>query len=399
MRTAGIVAEYNPLHNGHVHHIEACREACKADYIIAVMSGDFVQRGEPAVTDKFTRAQWALSAGVDVVLELPTAYAVGSAERFSQGAVAVLAGTGVLNALCFGSEVESVPQLTEAAALLDDAPIQYQAALRQHLALGKSYPRARFDALQACGAPAEVLRVLQSPNAVLGMEYIRALRRFAPEAAAVPIPRIGEHDADNSSGFQSAAAIREALLSGVSALELDLPPCTAAAFAFSNTPPVTLQDAEQLILYALRRMDGVALRALPDVQEGFENVILRAARQCGTLDELLTVLKSKRYTMARCKRILIAALLGIEQPLLEAAKPEDAAYLRVLAFKTSARPLLAAIQKRRTLPMLLRAADIKALTAPARALVELDVRAHDIYNLISKKRAPRDFSAPPVTME
>lgn len=398
MHVSGIVAEYNPLHNGHVHHIEACRESCGSDYIIAVMSGDFVQRGEPAVIDKFTRAEWALMAGIDLVLELPCAYAVAGAERFARGAVSILAGTGVLDTLCFGSEIASAQDIEAAACLLHNEPEQYQSALKEHLALGKSYPRARFDALQACGAPAQLLRILRSPNAVLGMEYIRALQEFAPQAQAVPVMRKGAHDAYNQEGYQSASAIREALLRGESSLTLDMPAYSAASFAFSGAHTVTLEDAEQLALYALCRMTADEIGRLPDVQEGLENVLLRAARNCTTIEELLSAVKSKRYTLARCKRILLCALLGIDEALMKSIPPENGAYLRVLGFRKAARPLIAAIQKRCTLPLLIRAADIKTLAPAQRTLLELDIRAHDIYNLISRAGAPRDFAAPLITL-
>ena len=214
MRMAGVIAEYNPLHNGHVYHLERTRAQTGCDYVAVVMSGDYVQRGEPAVADKFTRASWALQSGADIVLELPAVYAAASAERFAAGGVRILAGTGVLTHLCFGSETPDVRQLQAAADALSQEPPAFRETLKEELSLGKSYPRARYDALARCGASETLLRVLSAPNSILGVEYIRFLRQYAPGAQPVAIGRIGAgyNDAALIEGrFSSATAIREAL--------------------------------------------------------------------------------------------------------------------------------------------------------------------------------------------
>ena len=401
MRVAGIIAEYNPLHNGHVYHMERTREATKCDYIIVVMSGDYVQRGEPAIADKYTRAQWALLAGADLVLELPAVCAVSSAERFAAGGVRVLAGTGVLNCLCFGSETPDTEELIKAAEALKNEPPAFREALKEQLALGKSYPRARYDALESCGAPNSLLKALSTPNSILGMEYVRFLQQYAPQAEPIAIHRMGAgyNDTALSGAFSSATAIREALVSRNRSAYEGMPMYVGGYFKLGDNRCVTLPDADSLILYALRMMSAEDMKSLPDVQEGFENVLYRASREAKTTAELLTLLKSKRYTLARCKRICICAMLGVTSRLAKSAFEEDALYLRVLGFRRTARSLVSAIAGKRTLPMLVRRSDTATLTASTQAILEADIRAHDVYALIAKQEAPqRDFCIPPIVI-
>lgn len=401
MRVAGIIAEYNPLHNGHVYHLQQTRQSAACDYIMVVMSGDYVQRGEPAITDKFVRAQWALEAGADLVLELPVACAIASAERFAAGGVRVLAGTGVLDALCFGSETPDIHGLEQAAMALAQEPPAFRQALREQLASGKSYPRARYDALEACGAPSALLEALRSPNSILGMEYIRFLKQYTPDAQPVAIHRKGSgyNDATLAGEFPSATAIREALFRGDTQALDGMPMYIAGRFGLGGMRPVGLQDAELLMLYALRRMSAEDIAEIPDVQEGFENVLYRAARQSANMEELFAQLKSKRYTMARCKRIAMCAMLGITKNLSKSVMAEDALYLRVLGFRRGARPLLSAIAHKRSLPLLIRRADIAACPPAAQDQIDLDLRAHDIYALLARQESPlRDFSQPPIVI-
>ncbi len=401
MKIAGIIAEYNPMHNGHVYHISQTREATGCDYLMVVMSGDFVQRGEPAIADKFTRTRWALEAGADLVLELPSAAAVASAERFARGGVQTLCATGVLTHLCFGSELSDVDALCAASEHLAKEPPGFKAALKEQLSLGKSYPRARYDALESCGAPKTLLEALKSPNSILAMEYIRFLRQFGPEVIPVAIERLGSgHDQPGLGGFASASAIRNALLAGDADVYESMPMYVGGRFALGQIPPISLNEAQELILYALLRMSPEELSNLPDVQEGFENVIYRAVRQASSLDELYAELKSKRYTLARCRRIALCALLGIDKALLQTSMGEEGAgYLRVLGFRRDARPLLSAISHHGSMPLIMRYSDQMGCSPAAQALLKLDIEAHNIYALLLGKHGesiPRDFKSPPV---
>jgi len=402
MKVAGIIAEYNPLHNGHVFHIQKTRELTGCRYVVLALSGDFVQRGEPAVADKFTRTAWALEAGADLVLELPAVYAVSSAERFAFGGVRTLAATGVLSHLSFGSEQADTALLYEATKALSHEPPNFKQRLQQHLALGKSYPRARYDALEACGAPQWLLEVLRSPNSILALEYMKYLDRFAPNAQAVAVPRQGAmHDAPGINGnFSSASAIREALQQQDSTCYDSLPIYVAGRYALGQRQPISLADAAPLILYSLLSKSPEELKQIPDVQEGLENVIYRSVRQCESFEDFLSVFKSKRYTLARCKRIAVNALIGASRGLLQAAmQPEGCGYLRVLGLRKEARPLLSAITRNGEFPLIMRKADTEQLPRRAKEILELDLRSHDVYRILSGGVAvTRDFQTPPIVL-
>ncbi len=399
MRVAGIIAEYNPLHNGHVHHLEQTRKTTGCDFVMVVMSGDYVQRGEPAIADKFTRTKWALDSGADLVLELPTVCSLASAERFASGGISVLAGTGVLDYLCFGSEEPDVSLLTKSAQILADETPAFKRAIREQLSLGKAYPRARFDALESLGTPSFILAALRSPNSILGIEYIRFLKKYAPEAKPVAIHRVGsDYNSPFLSGtISSATAIREALLNSDALAYKSMPHSIAKAFSSGSLKPVSLSSIGTLALYALRKMSLEQLKDLPDVREGFENVLQYNARHSISIDALLAVLKSKRYTLARCKRIVMCALLGITKKHLISATENNSLFIRVLGFRRSARPLVSAIGRSCTHPLIIRRADIDKCSLEAFNLLELDIRAHDIYALLEgRENILRDFSHPPV---
>ena len=216
MGAVGIVAEYNPLHNGHIYHLEQAKKETGADFCVIAMSGNFVQRGEPACADKFTRAEWALRAGADLIVEIPQCLAVASAERFAEGAVKLLAETGVVTDIAFGVETDNLDGLYRIADILDREPPAFRTNLAYHLKQGKSYPRAQFDALSDLNIPRGDVALLTQPNNILAVEYIKAIRRFAPHIRAVPILRQGNgyNDAELTGPLSSATAIRQALREG-----------------------------------------------------------------------------------------------------------------------------------------------------------------------------------------
>lgn len=395
MKVAGIVAEYNPLHNGHAYHIAQSRRQTGCDYVVAVMSGNFVQRGEPAVIDKYQRAEWALRAGADMVLELPTVFALGNAERFAYGGVRTLLGTGVVTHLCFGSEVSS--EALHAALTYDaNADPLFAQTLKSHLAMGKSYPRAYYETLVQTNAPQDVQRVFETPNSLLALEYMRVLERFGKGVVPTAILRMGnDYRSERLTGtLSSATAIRAALQQEKATIKNSVPPYVFQTLC-DGYAPVTASDFDALLLYALRRMTLEQIKNLPDVQEGMEHLIQKAAQKANTLAEFLEQVKSKRYTMARCKRIAFSALLGIDRALVQSAmENEQSLYLRVLGFKENARELLSLIGKQATLPLVLRHADIKNCSPPAQALIEKDCFAGSTYALM--RPVPRDFTQKPV---
>lgn len=397
MRVVGIIAEYNPLHNGHIYHLEQAKALTGADFCVVVMSGNFVQRGEPAAADKFTRAEWAVRAGADLVLELPSVYAVSSAERFALGGVRTLYATGVMTDLSFGCETDDLLQLQRLKDLLSSETQTFQQALRQELRLGKSYPRARRDALAVCGADAVLLDTLERPNNILAIEYLRALALFAPEICPVPVARAGNayHDTALSGTLSSATSIRAALVSGDEAVREALPLFVGARMLYDERYPVTEILFSKMILSTLRNMSPDAVSALPDVKEGLENVIIQAMKRAVTLEDFYTAIKSKRYTLARCKRIAISALLGLTRDqVYRTISDEKSEYLHVLAFSSKSRRLLSEIGKRCSAPLLLRQADCAECTPLVRENLAIDARSTDLYAIATETDLRRDHRGP-----
>ena len=379
MKNIGIVAEYNPFHNGHAYHIEQARKIAGGGSVIAVMSASFVQRGEPAAFDKFTRTAMALQGGADMVLELPDILSLSCAERFALGGVRILSASGIADRLCFGSESGDIDALRRAAEskLSGDE-------LSSALSSGLSYPAAAARQLRAHGIGVGS----NNPNDVLGIEYIRALNRTAPAIRPFAVRRIGCGYNENTlpENYASASAVRSALLhltdsenicrrdvlsaiSGSVLLEIQKQLSEQRA-------PAALSGLSQAVLYRLRCMTGDELSRIADVSEGLENPILRAAKSASNIAELLDAVKTKRYTLARLKRILFNALLGITREQQElAAYSDDALYIRVLGIRQSKLHLLSELQENAALPIVLRRSDAESLPFNAKQTLELTRRA------------------------
>lgn len=391
----GITAEYNPFHNGHAYQLAAARSASGADAAIVVMSGCFTQRGEPAIADKFTRAAWALNNGADMVLELPVPYSLGNAERFASGAVASLAATGLVNSISFGSESGDVDMLKKLAELTaSDGHIDRE-NLRTHLAQGKTFPRAVSDMLTDTNAPAELARGLASPNDILAIEYIKAISRLGLDIGVFAIKRVGApHDSCAECEIASARAVRTAVFSGkldsvAGAVPKDVLDSLHSGL-LAKSMPYSEARLSDLIMFSLRSIDAKRLSELPEVTEGLENAIKKAALACADYGELLDAVKSKRYTLARIKRIIMNALIGVSAADAAAAPR----YIRVLGVKASAVGLLSEMSRVAALPVITRGEDAAKLGSEAQRSLKLDARAWELYESISPlpKRITPDLS-------
>lgn len=397
MRVVGIIAEYNPLHNGHMYHLEQAKALSGAEFCVVVMSGNFVQRGEAACADKFTRAEWALKVGADLVLELPSIYALSNAERFALGGVRTLAGTGVVTDLAFGCEAKEVSMLYQLADIITSEPPLFREALRTHLDEGKSYPRARFEALRDYGVPDHLLNAVIQPNNILAIEYLRALNALGSSIQPLPVTRVGTdyHSEDIQGAFASATAIRKALLEGRREVLETMPSFIGGPLMFDEQfalPPDAVGD---MTLYALRKMNLETLRTIPDVNEGFENVIARAARSVSSIQDFYEAVKSKRYTLARCKRISINALLGITlDQVYTMVKDPNSCYLRVLGFQKKVRLLLSEIAKSASGHLILRNSDMQETPLIVQKNLETDMLSTDILAYATGRDIHRDLSGP-----
>ena len=395
MNVCGVVCEYNPFHNGHLHHLKEARRLSGAEYVVCCMSGAVTQRGAFARHDKFARARMALMGGADLVLELPARFSCAAADEFASGGAALLCGLGVVTHLSFGCEPEAMGRLGQAAHRLGAESPAFRAALAEALSEGHPYPAAYAKAAEAALGPADA-GILALPNASLALRYLTAL----PDGVApVPVAREGRrHDEDGLDALAGASAIRRALEEGCP------PERIAPALPFAelvareeNEGRVHTEDALALVLLEkLRASSPRGLEEIAGVSEGLENRLLAAARRAGTREELIALVKTRRYTRARLSRVLACALLGITKDFAAAhPRPE---YARVLGFRKSAQPLLHAVRRRAAFPLIAKCADADR----DNPLFALDVRAQDLWQLGCVnprfRAAGRDYVTSPVVL-
>ncbi len=343
----GIVSEYNPFHNGHIHHLQVSKQLTKTDFTVAVMSGNFVQRGDTALVDKWTRTEMALKAGIDLVIELPTVYALSSAENFADGAVKILNSLGVVDFISFGSEIGEITPLTEVANILYKEPKEFSSLITAQLRSGLSYPKAREIALsQFFGSSKKYSEIVSNPNNILGVEYIKAIKRQKSHIKPLTIKRdyADYNSKQEKNGIASATAIRT-MIQNQKNVHRVIPYETYELLDECKEKGniiTSLSIFEKEIIYTLRKMTLSEIAALPDVSEGLENKIKAAANNFNTLEELIANIKSKRYTQSRIQRILLYALLNISQKDMNASK-KITPYIRVLGFNKHGKRIISAI--------------------------------------------------------
>jgi len=403
MKIIGIVSEYNPFHNGHAYQVQKSIQDLEADGIIAIMSGNFVQRGFPAMQDKWLRAEMAVKAGVNLVIELPTYYATSSAEHFAKGAIALLEATGVVTHLSFGSEFDDLDYLNTIANMLIRPSEMFNETLKDALDKGLSYPLAREIALNVSLPELSQPMDLNQSNVILAIEYLKALKQSNSSIQPFLVRRLGKdyHDASIETSadapFVSATAIREAYFESTKPLQFDAFMPIDAVKTMVNSPylAVRIEDFEKLILYALRKSTPEALSILRDVKEGLENKMVQASLNSSNYAELLAAIKSKRYTMTRINRILLNVLLGIEEIDIDLVAH---GYLRVLAFDATGQKIIRAIKKNGYLPLITnlnKHTDLLKISP----LLQLDVKATNIYHLAQtdpkRQLGGRDFLQKP----
>lgn len=397
MKTVGIIAEYNPFHNGHAYLIRKAKELTHADYCVVVMSGDFVQRGAPAVMDKYLRAECALKNGADLVIELPVCYSISSAEHFARSSVALLNKLGVVDTLCFGSECGDIRILTEfAQALLDESPV-FKRTLDQELRLGHTYPQARNAALEA-SAPhlTSHINILTSPNNILGIEYCKALLFWGSAIVPHTVKRVGSSYHDNSLDtiFCSALAIRESLRqTGASeGLAKQIPAASLKLMedAYLKSYPVFTDDFSLLTQYSLLTGESAGYTDYPDIDKELSDRIRKLLPKYRSFRSFCDLLKSKNRTYVRISRSLLHILLGIRRESLQQYGQEGwIFYARMLGFRESASPLLSAIKKNAEIPLLSKLADAEKQLAPTGlSMLEKDIYASHIYQSIICNKFP-----------
>ncbi len=387
-RVLGIIAEYNPMHYGHIYHLRQAKKISRADFVVAVISGSFSQRGEPCILDKWTRSRIALNQGVDLVLEIPCFYACNSAAYFAKGALAVLRGLGIVSHLSFGVEKGNLKEMEELATLLREEPEPYGRRLKEHLKGGMSFPKARAAAVADLWGE-EKARLLSSPNNILAISYLSD----NPPFKAVPVIRRGDyHDLSLSVEYPGATAIRRACYQGRwKEIEEKVPRETFDALRSQENHFPDQRVELDLLKGVLSKKSPRELATFFSVGEGMEHKIKGTFRHASGLDEWVHLLKSRRYTYNTIRRMLAHILLDMKTD----RESESVSYARILGANEQGKILLRKIkkEKRACVPLITK---VDAQTTDA--LLCQDVRSTDIYNIITRRDLYKncDFVRKPV---
>lgn len=406
MKIAGIIAEYNPFHNGHQFQIDKLRQETGADYVVVAMSGNFLQRGVPAIIDKYARTQMALEAGADLVLELPVVWATASAEYFALAGVTLFRQMGNVTHLCFGAESDNLTALTSIAGILSNESEAYQKLLSAQLKKGLSFPSARENALSQLlcmenshfALPADELEtILSSPNNILAVEYLKALiqtKEDMSDITPVLIQRQGDgyHETALISPLASATAVRKGLFETGTPVNMGgvLPAASLEILtAYQKKWPLIDENAISSILgYRLRLLSSSGYEAYADCSADLSNKIQNNLTSYLGFSQFCELLKSKELTYTRISRLLLHILLDIKQEDYNTGKCLNyIPYLRVLGFHKASSPLLSDTKKKTSVPLITKVADASTILSPERySFFQKDLLASDIYRQLVADR-------------
>jgi len=389
-KVVGIIGEYNPFHNGHAYHLAKTKRETKADYAIVVISGNFVQRGNVSLIDKWAKADMALSNGIDLVIELPTIYSISSAENFAYGATKILDSLKIIDYISFGTELDDIDILEDIADILYKEPPKFVNLLNHELSKGNSFPKARENAILIyLNDIRKYSNVLSNPNNILAIEYLKALKKLKSNIKPISIKRlnVGYNELETKNNFASASAIREKIIKNTPAGISKLMPANSYRILYNSIKKghfvKDINNFEKEIIYTLRKMTLKEIANLPDVSEGLEHSIKEAANSCNTIEEFMNIIKTKRYTNTRIQRILLYALLGITKEDMKTSFKVQP-YIRVLGMNAKGKELLSAIS--RSNPKLNIITSVKKYidSNPNKDLfnmLNIDINATNIYTL------------------
>lgn len=402
-KTVGIIAEYNPFHNGHYYHLQKAKQEANADHCIAVISGNFTQRGEPSIVNKWAKAYMAICGGADLVIELPTVYSASSAENFASGAIKILDSLKIVDSFAFGAEANDLATLNNIANVLYDEPKGYTTMLNHELKKGLSYPAARESAMMMyLNDIKRYANVLGNSNNILGIEYLKALKAQKSNLEPIMIKRqkVYYNDKKIIDNFASATGIRELIKNKeYEKLQSVVPRSTYQILGQQMKKGeviLGLEKYEKEIIFILRKMTVEEISQLPDVSEGLENAIKNAANNCNCLSDLINNIKSKRYTQTRIQRILVYALLGINKKMMDTSK-KVTPYVRILGFNNKGRNLLSEIANRNSKINVVTSVKKYIDQCKNKQLLEMintDIFATDVYTLANEyeSKANLDFT-------
>ena len=408
-KVLGIIAEYNPFHNGHLYHLETSKKLTDADYTVAIISGNFTQRGSTSIVDKWSKTKMALENGIDLVIELPVLYSISSAENFADGAIKILNSLGIVDYLSFGAETSDISILNNIANILCSEHEEYKNLLSIELEKGLSFPKARENALLDYikntddNVPENRIidfekysKVLSSPNNILGIEYLKALKKYKSSIKPVCISRFkSEYNSSSfSENIASATAIRELIKNKNFDTIKNVIPLESYSILVdcinSGCVAPDLNCFEKEIIFTLRKMSIEEIFNLPDVSEGLEFSIKKAVNSCNNINNFLDIVKSKRYTVTRLQRILLYALLGISKEDIQLSKKVEKPYVRVLGFNDNGKKLVSEIATKN--PELKLITSVKKFVdsnsnKDLQIIFAKDVLATDVYSLAFKNNS------------
>ncbi|HBJ1647448.1 MULTISPECIES: nucleotidyltransferase [Clostridium] len=395
----GIIAEYNPFHKGHEYHLKQAKINTNADSIVCVMSGSFMQRGIPAIIDKWKRTEMALKNGVDLVIELPLVYSLSSAEHFAFGAISLLNSLNIIDNLYFGSEEGNVKILEDIASILVNEPNNYKIMLKNYLNLGLPFHLSRANALSDFFKSNHILEAISSSNNILGIEYIKALKALNSNIIPLTLKREGSKYNDQclNTAFSSATSIRNHLKNKNLDYLKDFLPEDSYKILYKlsseNNPFIFEESMFKYIKYKLIT-DGNSIKNLPDISEGLDNKILKEVLKSNSLDELILNSKSKRYTYTRLNRILTQFFLGLEKYDLLKLSKDPCPYCRVLGFNSKGKELLKNIKKNSTIDII-----TKVPQNNINECLEIDLLGTRGYSILNPKLSPmQDYLTSPIIL-
>ncbi len=393
----GLITEYNPFHNGHVYHILESKKITKSQHVIAVMSGNFVQRGEPAIFNKYIRTRAALLNGVDIVIELPVLYACASADIFAFGAVDILDKTGIVDSLCFGSEDADINRLYLAAKILSNETYEFKNFIKNEMLKGISYPQARLNALSTLTG--EDMSYLSSPNNILSVEYLKALIKIKSHIKAYSIKRyLSEfHDTKIKGFIASATAIRNSIKNkNVEEIKKCVPQNIYNAYLqnIKSTIP-SIDDYSDILHYILRTKSPKYISQILDITEGIENLIIKNSN-ISAISELIKKIKTKRYTYTKLQRGILHIILDIKkQHIYSDINIKPISYIRVLGFRKECSYLLSLLNKNARVPVIMNFKEAeKSFPPELKKQLKAESIITDIYNIANDKKIGKEYTEP-----
>ncbi|MFH1939986.1 MAG: nucleotidyltransferase [bacterium] len=425
MKILGIITEYNPFHNGHLYHLFKAKEITRADYVVAVMSGNFLQRGEPAIINKWTRTKMALNAGVDLIIELPFVFSTQDANGFAFGAVKLLDSLQITDYLCFGCETDNLDTLCSISNFLHIEPQKYKELIIYNSKNGYEFPRARSQALceyhRKFGidglekiSTLELSKLLKYPNNILALEYIKHLLNLKSKIKPIVIKRMGAsyHQKKIKGKISSATSIRNEILNNLSPPKTDLfmlndkIKSTIPTSGFSvlerelreGRGPITLDSYRQSIFAILRRMSLDDISRIHGVTEGLENRIKKASLKSYTVEQLINSIKTRRYTRTKIQRIILHIMMNLSKEDITIFNKYGPLYARILGFSKKGKTLLRAIKKNSSTPLISKLSNYLRQTIFEEnnhvrnrlvKMLDYDILATDIYVLGNKKPEDR----------